>query len=422
MLIKNAEVFSREEKSFIKSDVLIIGGLISKIDDDINFDADLEIRADGLFLAPGLVDIHVHTRDPGFTYKDDILTVADCAVAGGVTTIVAMPNTKPTTDNETTIKYICDKSKKAKVKVLPCASVSHGLKGEEAVNFESLIAAGACAFSDDGEPVSNAKMLAHAMLECEKHNSIIFAHCEDKSLVGKGIVNEGPISERLSVEGIPISSESVGVAREIALAKSLGARIHICHVSTKDAIDIIRSAKADGVRVTAETAPHYFVFTEENLLVKDADFRMNPPLRRVEDRAAIIEALQDGTLDLIATDHAPHTVEEKSDFEKAPNGVVGLETSLAAGITYLVKAGHIDMYRLIELMSTLPAAILGLPEPAIAPGETADLVLFDPDEEWTVSPEKLAGKSKNTPFKGMKLIGKVKHTICAGKMVYNDNM
>ncbi|HOO25397.1 MAG TPA: dihydroorotase [Clostridiales bacterium] len=420
LLIKNAKVFNTEKRDFLLSDILIEDGLIKKIEQNLSVSSETVIEANGLYAAPGLVDIHVHMRDPGFTHKDDIFTVAECAAAGGITTLVSMPNTKPAVDSKETLDYIREKSATAKVRVLPCASVSIGLKGEELVNFEELVANGAVAFSDDGEPVANSKMISNAIEKCERLGSIVLAHCEDKSLMGKGIINKGVVSEKLGVEGIPVSCESVGVAREIAVAKALGARVHICHVSAADSIDIIRCAKAQGVRVTAETAPHYFVFTEEALLSRDADYRMNPPLRSAKDREAVIQALKDGTLDLIATDHAPHTAEEKADFEKAPNGVVGLETSFAAGLTYLVEPGHISLSDLIDLMSIRPAQIIGRPEPKLEEESAADIILFDPAEEWVVNPDKLHGKSHNTPFKGMKLKGKVKYTICDGKTVYKD--
>lgn len=420
LFIKNAKVFNSNKSDFILSDVLIEDGLIKKIGHNLSVSADTVIDANGLYAAPGLVDIHVHMRDPGFTHKDDIITVAECAAAGGITTLVSMPNTKPAVDSKEILDYIREKSATAKVRVLPCASVSVGLKGEELVDFEKLVVSGAVAFSDDGEPVANSKMMSQAIEECERLGAIVLAHCEDKSLMGKGIVNRGAVSGKLGVEGIPVSCESVGVAREIAVAKSLGARVHICHVSANDSIDIIRCAKAQGVRVTAETAPHYFVFTEDVLLSRDADYRMNPPLRTAKDREAVIQALKDGTLDLIATDHAPHTAEEKADFEKAPNGVVGLETSFAAGITYLVEPGHIGLSDLINLMSIRPAQIIGRPEPKLEEGSAADIMLFDPAEEWVVTPDKLHGKSHNTPFKGMRLKGRVKFTICDGKTVYKD--
>lgn len=421
IIIKNARIINTSGELDLNGDVLIENGILTEISDMIIGDSDLTIDATGLVAAPGLVDMHVHTRDPGFTYKDDITTVSECAVAGGVTALAAMPNTKPAVDSVDTIKYIIDKASRTKTRIFPVGSVTEGLKGERLVDFAALKSAGAVAFSDDGEPVSSAKLMSDAMKLTAWLDMPILAHCEDKSLSDNGLVNEGFISEMLGVKGIPCSSESVGVAREITLAKSLDSSVHICHVSTSDSVDFIRTAKKSGVKVTAETCPHYFTFNEEQLALQDADYRMNPPLRSEHDKRAVIRGIIDGTIDTIATDHAPHTPEEKRDFLNAPNGVVGLETLLAAGITGLVNKGYISLFKLLYMMSTLPAQILGIDAGKLEIGKLADIVIFDPAEKWIVKTEKLHGNSKNTPFKGMEMCGKVKFTLCKGELVYTDS-
>ncbi len=420
ILIENAKIINPGGAFEQFGDICIDNGIISYIGDKVSNDADIVIDAAGMVAAPGLVDMHVHMRDPGFTYKDDIITVGECAAAGGITSLAAMPNTNPAADCEEIIKYIKDKSEKSKVRVYPVGAITKALAGKELTDFVSLKNAGAVALSDDGEPVSTSKLMLETMKKTAGMNMNILAHCEDKDLICGGIVNEGIVSETLGVKGNPTLSESIGVIREITLAKSANARIHICHVSTASSIEFIKYAKSKGVKVTAETCPHYFVFNEEYLMNKDADYRMNPPLRTEQDRLEIIQAIIDGTIDSVATDHAPHTREEKSGFYDAPNGVIGLETSLAAGITYLVNKGYISLYKLIDMMSTVPANILGIEAGNIKVGAPADIVVFDAAEHWTVDPYKLHGKSINTPFKGMDLCGRVKYTICRGEIVYKD--
>ena len=362
--------------------------------------------------------MHVHLRDPGQTAKEDIITGCRAAAAGGVTSLLAMPNTAPTTDDPETVKYILDKAKDADARVYVAASITKGLKSEEKTDLQALKAAGAIGLSDDGRPVENTAFLSEAMIAAPKLGMTVVAHCEDLYLADGGKMNKGKISEQLGVKGIPASAEDCGTAREIALAAAEDVPIHICHVSTKTSVALIRDAKKRGVKVTAETAPHYFSLTENELLKRDADYRMNPPLRTEEDRLAIIEGLQDGTLDAIATDHAPHTPEEKSDFEKSPNGSIGMETSLAVGITNLVKPSLLTFEQLIEKMSVNPAKILGLNAGTLSVGAPADIALVDLNEQWTVDVDKLHGKSKNTPFKNLTMTGRVKRTILGGKTVY----
>lgn len=418
LLIKNAHIIGAGEP--FDGNILVRDGKIAAVG-AVNDDGSCEvIDASGLVAAPGLIDLHVHLRDPGLTYKEDIASGCRAAAAGGVTGVAAMPNTKPETDSAEVLKYISEKSAAADAKVYPVAAATVGLRGEELNDFEALSAAGACAFSDDGEPVKTAPLLLRALEAAKRCGKPFLAHCEEKSLAAGGLMNEGKISELLKVQGIPAAAEDIGTARELAAALSTGTRVHICHVSTASSVKLIRAAKEAGADVTAETCPHYFALTEEKLLSRDADFRMNPPLRTEEDRLAVIQGIADGTIDAIATDHAPHSPEEKSDFLTAPNGSVGLETSLAAGITYLVNTGVITLDKLISMMSTVPADILGVEGGRLAEGRAADIVLFSPSERWTVCPEKLHGKSKNTPFKGTELCGRVKYTILNGRIVYRD--
>lgn len=422
ILIKNAHVLSPADGLDGVADILIKNGKIEKIGFGLlsTEDSSVEelIDARGLYAVPGLVDMHVHLRDPGQTAKEDILSGCRAAAAGGVTSLLAMPNTNPTVDNPDTVKYILDKAKDADARVYVAASITKGLKSEEPTDLETLRAAGALGLSDDGRPVENTKFLSSAMRRAPKLGMTVVAHCEDLFLADGGKLNEGEISRQLGVKGLPAAAEDCGTAREIALAAAENVPVHICHVSTKTSVALVRDAKKRGVKVTAETAPHYFSLTEKELLKRDADYRMNPPLRTAEDVKAIIEGLLDGTLDAVATDHAPHTPEEKADFEKAPNGSIGMETSLAAGITFLVKTGVMPLSELIKKMSVNPAKILGINAGTLSVGAPADIALIDPDEEWTVDTEKLHGKSKNTPFKGMKLTGRVKGTLLGGKKVY----
>ena len=419
LLIKNANVVSPADKINGRYDILVKDGKIAEIGENLATDGEV-INAEGLYAIPGLVDMHVHLRDPGQTHKEDIITGCKAAAAGGVTSVLAMPNTTPATDNAQTVKYILEKAENADAHVYVAASITKDLKSLEPTNLEELKNAGAIALTDDGRPVENTKFLSDAMKNAPKYGMSVVAHCEDLFLADGGKINEGEVSEKLGVKGIPASAEDCGTAREIALAAALDVPVHICHVSTKTSVALIRDAKNRGVKVTAETAPHYFSLTDRELLRGDADFRMNPPLRTIGDMDEIINGLLDGTLDAIATDHAPHTPEEKADFVKAPNGSIGMETSLALGITCLVKRGLLTLDKLVEKMSVNPAKILGINAGTLAVGVDADIALVDLDEEWTVDVDKLHGKSKNTPFKGRRLYGKVKKTILSGNVVFED--
>ena len=416
LLIKNSRVIDPSQNMDKVTDILIEDGKIKEFG---TFEtADRVIDGTGLISAPGLVDIHVHLRDPGQTHKEDIYTGCNAAAAGGVTSLLAMPNTNPTIDNADTVQYVLDKAKDANAKVYVAASISKGLKSEEATDLQELKKAGAVALSDDGRPVEDTQILVNAMKKAPETGLAVVSHCESILLAEGGIINKGEVSEKLGVKGIPASAEDIGTLREITVADVLQVPVHICHVSTKTSVDLIREAKAKGVKVTAETGPHYFSLTEQELLKRDADYRMNPPLRTEEDKLAIIEGLQDGTLDAIATDHAPHSADEKSDFETAPNGSIGMETSLSVGITYLVNTGKLTINQLIEKMSTNPAKIINIDAGSLAQGKNADIAVFDPEESYVVDVNKLHGKSKNTPFKNLTLQGKVKYTILDGNVVF----
>lgn len=399
-------------------DILIGNGKIERIGSNLSDNADKVIDGSGLAALPGLFDMHVHFRDPGQTHKEDINTGCAAALAGGVTGVACMPNTKPPVDNVETVNYIRNKAKNTGVDVYPVCCITKGMKGNELADFDEYVKEGVKLISDDGRPVANAELMRKALEMSNENGLLAVSHCEDLDIINGGIINKGKISEKLRVKGMDRASEDSITAREIALADSCGARIHICHVSTKGSIEIIRDAKKRGIKVTCETAPHYFTYTEEKLLARDADYRMNPPLRTEEDRLAVLEGVLDGTVDCIVTDHAPHTAEEKADFEKAPNGVVGLETSLAVTLTQLYHTGKLSLNRIVQLMSVNPRRLLGIDIPKFEEGSKADIVLADLDREWTVNPEKLHSKSHNTVFKGEKLKGRAVMTISGGIIRY----
>lgn len=419
-LLKRARILDPSQGLDMTGDILISDGKISKIGEDLVFGGDSEaeiIDCAGLTAAPGLVDMHVHLRDPGQTHKEDVFSGCRAAAAGGVTSLLAMPNTVPPMDSPEAVRALLEKAKAADAAVYTAACITQGLKGEELADLAALRQAGAIALSDDGKPVKNTACLLEALKQGPKLGFAVTAHCEDAYLAAGGLINEGKISKELGVKGIPNAAEDCGTAREIAAAASIGAPVHICHVSTRGSVELIRGAKRRGVKVTAETCPHYLLLTEDALKKRDADYRMNPPLRTEEDRLALLEGLKDGTIDAISTDHAPHTPEEKADFLTAPNGSIGMETSLAAVLTAL--DGVLTLSQILEKMSWNPAKILNIPAGTLQTGANADIVLFDPEQRWTVDENTLHGKSKNTPFKGMTLKGKVLLTIFRGRKVYD---
>lgn len=418
ILIKNIRAVDTKKDTI--TDVFIKDGKISAVGENLDVTADRTVDGTDLVLMPSLFDMHVHFRDPGLTYKEDILTGCSAALAGGVTGVLAMPNTKPPCDSPETISYIIDKARNTGVEVYPVGCITNGMNGGGLCDYEALKKAGCICISDDGRPVENAELMRQALEKSNENGLLVASHCEDLNIINGGIMNKGETSAKLGVKGMDRSSEDYITAREIILASSVNAKIHICHVSTEGSTAIIRFAKSRGIKVTCETAPHYFMLTDSLLEKRDADYRMNPPLRTPEDVKAIIECIKDGTIDCIITDHAPHAPEEKADFEKAPNGVVGLETSLAATLTALYHTGEITLQKVIELMCVNPRKILGLEIPEIAEGKTADLIIADINREWTVDPEKLHSKSKNTVFKGMTLTGKNLMTISKGVVRYEN--
>lgn len=418
LLVRNGLVVDPTQNLNEVADVLIEDGKVLKIGKNILDHTDRVLEARGLVVMPGLVDMHVHLRDPGYTEKEDIYSGCNAALVGGITSLLCMPNTNPVIDNKDTIAYVQQHANRAKARVYICGSITKGQEGKELSDFALYHELGVKAVSDDGKPVESAELMETAMKQAKEYQLLAISHCEDLKIANGGIMHKGAISEKLQVKGIDRLAEDLATEREIELAKKTNTPVHIAHVSTKKAVDLIRQAKKEGVDVTCETCPHYFTLTHEKLLSRDADYRMNPPLREQEDVDAVIEGIKDGTIDCIATDHAPHTKREKQDFLKAPNGVIGLETSLAVSMRYLVDAGHIDLYRLVELMSVNPAKRLGLQAGSLQLGYPADIALFDPKAQWTVLPERLNSKSKNTAFKFVQVSGRVKYTLVQGEIAY----
>ena len=418
-LLKNGRLVDYKNKIDGMYDVLIEGDKISKVEKDINENVDKLIDCTNLIIIPGMIDMHCHLREPGFEYKETIETGAKSAVAGGFTTICPMPNTKPTPDNVETLEKIIAEAKRVNLcNVLPYASVSMGEKGEELVNFEELKDAGAIAFSDDGMPVVNSKMMREAMIEADRLGTFVASHCEEKS-VSKGAINAGEIAERLGVEGVLPEAEEIMAAREIVISETNNVRGHICHISTKTSKDMIRDAKKRGVKITCETCPHYFTFTVEEVLQSGTNSKMNPPLREEKDREAIIEGLREGTIDCIITDHAPHSREEKNqDLSKAPNGIIGFETALPAEIMNLIDTRELNYLQLVKVTSYNPAQLLHIDRGVIEPGKIADITIFNENEKYVYTEDMIVSKAKNSPFIDKELKGKVKYTIVGGRIVY----
>ncbi len=399
-------------------DLILDDGTIKAVGEGLDLgDCGEILEAEGLVVAPGLIDVHVHFRDPGLTYKEDILTGARAAAAGGFTTVVCMANTKPVVDAASTLTYVLEKGKETGIHVLSCACVTKCMQGKELVDMDGLRAAGAAGFTDDGIPILDEEVLKAALIKAEELQVPVSLHEEDPKLITNNGINRGSVSEKLGIGGSPAEAEITMVERDCRLAEETGASVNIQHISTAGAVEAVRASKKRGSHVTAEAAPHHFTLTDEAVLTYGTLAKMNPPLRTERDRRAVIEGLKDGTIDMIATDHAPHSVDEKKKpLTEAPSGIIGLETSLALGITELVKPGHLTLPELMEKMSRNPAALYHLPYEGIREGAPADLVLFDADEEWTV--EGFHSKAVNSPFKGWTLTGRVHYTICDGKIVY----
>ena len=419
MIIKNGNVVLKN--SVEKKDILIENGKIVKIADDICENGHEIIDACGKHVFPGLIDMHVHLRDPGFEYKEDIESGSKAAVKGGFTQICCMPNTNPIMDNKVVVSYVKHKAQEVNLcKVHPIGAITKGEKGEQLAEIGEMKKAGAVAISDDGVAVKSARLMRLAMEYASGFNIKCLCHCEDKELVDGGVVNEGLSSTIAGLKGIPRAAEDIIIAREIALAESLDVPVHICHVSTHSGVRLIRDAKKAGVKVTAETCPHYFAVTDEIITNFDTNTKVNPPIREEVDKQAILQGLKDGTLDCIVTDHAPHHINDKNvEYNLAAFGISGIETSFGFAITYLYKAGVLSLPEIADRMSYAPAKILGLDGGEIKEGGVADLTIASLDESYVVDPASFVSKGKNNPFGGYKLDGVVKYTIVDGEVKYN---
>lgn len=422
LLIKNGKLVDPVSGTISQTDLLVENGKVALIEKGIECEAEQIIDAKGLMVCPGLVDMHVHLRDPGLTYKEDIFTGTQAAARGGVTSLVCMANTSPVLDSPEQITYVKEKAAQAcGVNVYPVGAVTQHLRGRELTDFSALKEAGAIALSDDGNNIDDANVMRDALIKARRQGMTILAHCEDTNMVANRGVNEGSVSRQLGLEGRPAIAEELVIMRDAMLAEETQSAVHVCHISTAKSVDIIRRMKKKGVAITCETCPQYFTITEDEILSKGALARVNPPLRTEKDMKGIIAGLKDGTIDVIATDHAPHSVEEKSrEVSKALSGMVGLETSLALTLTQLYHTGKMELPDIIRRMTANPASILHLQKGRLSLGSDGDITIFDPDEEWVVDPEQFASKGRNTPFAGRTLKGKVKYTIVAGKVIYQD--
>lgn len=402
-----------------KADIRTENGKIAEIAPDLNGKG---IDLDGLTVLPGLIDLHVHLREPGFERKEDIESGSRAAVKGGFTQICCMPNTKPAIDGKVVVSYIKNRAREVNLcKVHPIGAITEGQEGKNLAAIGAMKTAGIVAVSEDGKSVLSTKLMANAMQYAADFGLKCLCHCEDSSLVDGSVVNEGYNSTLTGLKGSLRAAEDIVVAREILLAESLDLPVHICHVSTYSAVQLIREAKARGVKVTAETCPHYFTLTDDAILSYDTNTKVNPPLREERDRLAIVAGLKDGTLDCIVTDHAPHHEDDKRvEYDLAAFGISGLETSFALSYTALVKSGEMSLAELADKMSGNPARTLGLEGGRLEVGAPADFIAVDPDEEWTVDPEKFVSKGKNTPFAGRKVFGKVKYTVVDGEVKYKE--
>ena len=423
ILIKNGRVIDPAKGTDDVMDMVIDGGKIKAMGHyPENGEYETVIDASGLTVGPGLIDVHVHFRDPGLTYKEDIGTGAAAAKKGGFTTVVTMANTKPPVDSEETVRYVLEEGKKTGIHVLPAACVSVGMKGQELTDMDALKAAGAVGFTDDGIPLMDQKLVRQAMLKAKELDVPLSFHEEDPAFISENGIHAGEAAKALGIQGSPALAEDALVARDCMLALHTGASVNIQHISSVNSVRMVKLAKELGADVTAEVTPHHFTLTESAVLEHGAMAKMNPPLRTEKDRLGIIEGIRDGSIDMIATDHAPHSAEEKAvePVWKAPSGIIGLETALAMAVTNLVKPGHLTMVQLMEKMSLNPAKLYRFDKGSVAEGADADLVIFDENERWTVTEDDIASKSHNTPFIGAELYGRVKYTICGGRIVYED--
>lgn len=420
MLIKNGYVINPATKEEGIRDIRIEEGKICAIGNLEAMEGEEILNAEGLTVAPGLIDTHIHFRDPGFTYKEDLHTGALAAARGGFTSVICMANTKPVVDDVATLTDILERAKQEQIRIYQTASITKGLKGETITDLEALAKVGACGFTDDGIPIMNAQLCYQAMEKASALDLPISLHEEDPAFISENGINHGTASDYFRIEGSPAIAEEVMVARDCMLALRSKAHTVIQHISSGNSVALVRNTKAMGAKIHAEATPHHFTLTEEAVKQYGSLAKMNPPLRTEADRIAIIEGLKDGTIDIIATDHAPHSAEEKAKepMWAAPSGIIGLETSLGLGITSLVKEGHLTLMEMLEKMTVNPARLYKLPGGSIEVDKPADLVLFAPNETWIV--ENFVSKSSNSPFKGAELYGKIHYTICNGKIVYQE--
>lgn len=424
-LVKNIRVIDPAVGIDEVTNMLINGETIERIEQGIDCpDAEILERS-GCIAVPGLVDVHVHLRDPGQEYKETIETGTAAAAHGGFTAICSMPNTAPTTDNASIVDYVLDKAREANhCRVYPSGACTKGLKGESLAEIGDMVAHGAVAFTDDGRGVQNAGMMRRVMDYAKMFDKVVMSHCQDEDLVGPGQVNEGVVSTRLGMAGWPAAGEELQIQRDIALSELTGCPIHIQHITSARGIELVREGKARGIAVTCEATPHHIALNEDDLTTTyNTNLKMNPPLRSKRDNEAIIEGIKDGTVDCIVTDHAPHAAHEKArEFELAPFGMTGLETSLATIITYLVKPGHIDYDRMVELMAIKPREILRVDQVRMEAGSIADITIFDPECTWVVTEDEMCSKSKNSGFLGYELTGRATDVFVGGAMTCKDGV
>ena len=421
LLLTGGRVIDPSRDTDDLADVLLEDGRITAVGRNIGTPDGAEtLDVRGKVVAPGLVDVHVHLREPGQEDLETIATGSASAVAGGFTSICAMPNTDPVCDNQGVVGFVIAQAQRAaKARVYPIGAVTLGQKGQQLAEFGELVGAGAVAVSDDGKPVATAHMMRTALEYAKTFGIPVADHCEDMSLATGGSMHEGIVSTRLGLKGIPAAAEEVMVARDILLAELTGGHVHLCHMSTRGSVELIRRAKERGIRVTAEACPHHFSLTHEACVGYNTNAKMNPPLREAADVEAIREGLKDGTIDCVATDHAPHHYDAKErEFDDAPNGIIGLETALGLSISELVGRGLLSLPQLLHRMSTAPARIFNLPGGTLLPGAPADLVVIDPTVKWTVQPETFCSKSRNTPFAGRELTGRAELTIVRGQVAF----
>ncbi len=422
ILIKNGYVVDPATSFEGVLDLFIEDGVIKERGENLSHQADRVIDAKDLTVLPGLVDLHVHLRDPGQTYKEDLASGCAAAAHGGVTSILTMPNTNPVMDSVEHVSYVEEKAKQeTKVHVYQTSSLTMGMKGEELVDFDALTRHGVKAFSEDGKSVMTGAVMYDAMKEVAKHNSLICEHSEDITLVRGGVMNQDDNAKRLSLPGISNAVEDSIVARDLVFAKELGTKIHFCHCSTKGSVDLIEFAKKQGVDVTAEVCPHHFTLTSDDIPSDDANYKMNPPLRTREDVEALKEGLKKGIIDCISTDHAPHAASEKENgFQKSAFGIVGIETSAALTYTELVRGNVLTLMQMAEKMSYNPAKVLGINAGSLEVGKPADIAIYDFNEEFAIDPEDFLSKGKNTPFTGTKVFGRTKYTVIDGEIVWEE--